>query len=70
MAKTTEVEKNQNLKKNTISSVVLVSPFSFKGSIQVAGVGVEGSTKGKKSPKSVKNSKSTEIEKYIQKNEI
>ena len=49
---------------------MLVSPFSFKGSMQVAGIGVEGSTKGKKSPKSVKNSKSTEIEKNIKKTEI
>ena len=41
--------------------------FSFRGSIQGAGIGVEGSTKGKKGPKSVKNGKSTEIEKNIKK---
>ena len=44
--------------------------FSFRGSIQGAGIGVEGSTKGKNGPKSVKNGKSTEIEKNIKKTEI
>ena len=47
-----------------------LTPFFFRGSIQGAGIEVEGSTKGKNGPKSVKNGKSTEIEKNIKKTEI
>ena len=65
--------KSPKSKEKTLFLVLCQSPltpFSFRGSIQGAGIGVEGSTKGKNSPKSVKNGKSTEIEKNIKKTEI